>query len=67
MPAMLGRVDGMGTPDLRIDDIGDVLEQSESPFGRLRYVAPAARLSETPAFWATPAVPMGTHEPAWSG
>lgn len=51
-------------------DIGDVLEQSESPFGRLgrlRYVVPAARLSETPAFWATPAVPLGTHEPAWAG
>ena len=63
----LGRVDGMGKPDFRIDDIGDLLGQSESPFGRLRYVAPAARLSETPAVWATPAVPLGTHEPAWPG
>jgi hypothetical protein len=43
-------------------------EQSESPFGRLRHVAPAARLSETPpALWAAPAVPLGTCEPAWSG
>jgi hypothetical protein len=62
----LGRVDGMGTPDLRIDDFGDVLEQSEISFGRLRYLAPAGRLSETPGFWATPAVPLGTYEPAWS-
>jgi len=32
----------------------------------MRYVVPAARLSETPAARATtPAVPRGTHEPAW--
>ena len=22
---------------------------------------------ETPGFWAMPPVPLGTHEPAWSG
>jgi len=67
----LGRVDGMGTPDLRIDDIGDVLEQSESPFGRLRYVVPAARLSvarprpaeRTSPFWRDP-VPVAAAPPA---
>jgi crotonobetainyl-CoA:carnitine CoA-transferase CaiB-like acyl-CoA transferase len=61
----LGRVDGTGTPDLTLEDLGDLLQVSETPFGRLRHVAPAARLSETPAFWARPAVPLGTHEPAW--
>jgi hypothetical protein len=60
--------DGTGPPDLRIDEIGDGLEQSESPFGRVRHVAPVARLSETrPAPWATPGGPPGTREPAWSG
>jgi len=34
MPTTLGRGEGMETPDLRIDDIGDVLEPSESRFGR---------------------------------
>jgi hypothetical protein len=28
-------------------------------------VLPAARLSETPAFWSRPTVPLGTHAPAW--
>ena len=51
----------------RPDGIDDVLEQSGSRLGRLRYVAAAARLFETPAFWAPPAVPLATHEPAWSG
>jgi len=32
---------------------------------RLRHVVPAARLSETPAVWATPALPRGTHDLAW--
>ena len=37
----------------------------DSPYGRLRHVVPAARLSETPAFWSRPTVPLGTHPAAW--
>ena len=61
----LGRVDGRRTPDLTLETIDDLLADMDTPFGRLRHVVPAARLSETPAFWSRPAVPPGTHAPAW--
>jgi crotonobetainyl-CoA:carnitine CoA-transferase CaiB-like acyl-CoA transferase len=61
----LGRVDGRTRPDLTLAAIDDLLETSDTPFGRVRHVRPAARLAETPARWARPAVPLGTHSPAW--
>jgi crotonobetainyl-CoA:carnitine CoA-transferase CaiB-like acyl-CoA transferase len=61
----LGRVPGREVPDQTLADVADLLEERESPFGRLSHVAPAARLSETPAAWARPPVPLGTHEPVW--
>ena len=61
----LGRVDGRQTPDLTLEAIEDLLAESATPFGRLRHVVPAPRLSETPAFWSRPTVPLGTHEAAW--
>ncbi len=61
----LGRVAGQAVADPTLADVEDLLETGDSPFGRLRYVVPAARLSETPARWALPAVPLGTHEPVW--
>ena len=38
---------------------------SVTPAGRLRHLAPLVHLSETPARWARPSVPLGYHEPAW--
>jgi len=61
----LGRVDGSHVADVTLEQVGDLLQTCETPFGRLRHVAPAAQLSETPAYWARPAVPLGTHPPAW--
>jgi len=61
----LGRVDGRGTPDLPLDAVQDLIADMDSPFGRLRHVVPAARFSETPARWARPTVPPGTHPAAW--
>ena len=61
----LGRVDGRRTPDLTLDAVQDLIADMDTPFGRLRHVVPAARLSETPAFWSRPAVPLGTHPAAW--
>jgi crotonobetainyl-CoA:carnitine CoA-transferase CaiB-like acyl-CoA transferase len=61
----LGRVDGRRTPDQSLEDVQDLVAERASPFGRLRHVVPAAALSETPAFWSRPAVPLGTHAPAW--
>ncbi|SDC18336.1 Crotonobetainyl-CoA:carnitine CoA-transferase CaiB [Cupriavidus sp. YR651] len=62
----LGRVpDGLGVPDQHIDEISDLLEVLESGFGELTVVRHAAKLSETPAYWELPSVPLGTHPAEW--
>ena len=38
---------------------------SVTPDGRLRHLAPVIQLSETPARWARPTVPLGHHPPEW--
>lgn len=58
-------IDGKQHPDLHFEDIQDLLIESETPFGRLRHVAPAVRLSETPPRWTRPTVPLGFHAPVW--
>ena len=47
------------------DEISDLLEDSDSGFGRLTAVRHAAQLSATPARWSLPSVPLGTHAPQW--
>jgi crotonobetainyl-CoA:carnitine CoA-transferase CaiB-like acyl-CoA transferase len=62
----LGRVEnGFSCPLPSRDSIADLLEESRSPFGLVRGVRHAAQLSATPAGWTRPAVPLGTHLPAW--
>jgi crotonobetainyl-CoA:carnitine CoA-transferase CaiB-like acyl-CoA transferase len=61
----LGRFDGVKCPDPRSADVHDLLEETPSGFGTLTAVRHAAALSETPPHWARPAVPLGTHPPAW--
>ena len=59
----LGRVEGgVHVVDQTPDDVRDLMESRDSAFGRLTYVVPAARLSETPGRWDRPAVPLGTDE-----
>jgi crotonobetainyl-CoA:carnitine CoA-transferase CaiB-like acyl-CoA transferase len=38
---------------------------SETPSGTLRHLKPAVQLSETPPYWARPAVPLGYQRPVW--
>jgi len=38
---------------------------TETPSGPLRHLRPAVQLSETPACWARPSVPLGYHRPVW--
>jgi crotonobetainyl-CoA:carnitine CoA-transferase CaiB-like acyl-CoA transferase len=62
----LGRVtDGFKTGDLRKDAISPFLEEVPSGFGPLSSVRHSAALSKTPAFWARPAMPLGSHPPQW--
>lgn len=61
----LGRIDGLGAKDPARGDILDCLEETPSAFGRLSAVRHPAILSETPARWARPSVPLGTHAAMW--
>ena len=62
----LGRLDrGLACPDPSFADVGDLLDEMDSPQGRITYVRHAARLSATPAHWSRPPVPLGTHAPVW--
>jgi crotonobetainyl-CoA:carnitine CoA-transferase CaiB-like acyl-CoA transferase len=62
----LGRVaDGLKTEDLKSEAIRPFLEDMPSGFGILSAVNHSAKLSKTPAFWARPAVPLGSHAPEW--
>ena len=62
----LGRVaDGFQTADLKADEAGRFLEDVPSGFGPLRAVGHSAALSKTPALWARPAMPLGSHPPQW--
>ena len=38
---------------------------SDTPHGRLQHLGPVIRLSETPARWTRPTVPLGYHPPVW--
>jgi crotonobetainyl-CoA:carnitine CoA-transferase CaiB-like acyl-CoA transferase len=62
----LGRVaDGLATEDLKGDAVRGFIEEIPSGFGPLRSVSHSAALSKTPAFWARPAMPLGSHPPQW--
>ncbi len=62
----LGRIaDGLKTEDLNGEAVKPFAEQVPSGFGSLHSIRHAAQLSRTPAFWARPAVPLGSHPPQW--
>jgi crotonobetainyl-CoA:carnitine CoA-transferase CaiB-like acyl-CoA transferase len=62
----LGRVaDGLKTEDLKGEAIEPFLEVLPSGFGQLHSVRHSAILSKTPASWARPAMPLGSHPTQW--
>jgi crotonobetainyl-CoA:carnitine CoA-transferase CaiB-like acyl-CoA transferase len=62
----LGRLpDGLKAAKLKAEAIAPFIEPVESGFGPLEAVAHAAKLSKTPAYWARPAMPLGSHPPQW--
>src|SRR6266480_2197366 len=62
----LGRVaDGFKSEDLKADAVRSFLQEVPSGFGPLQSVSHSAALSKTPAFWARPAMPLGSHPPEW--
>jgi crotonobetainyl-CoA:carnitine CoA-transferase CaiB-like acyl-CoA transferase len=62
----LGRIgNGLATADLPADTVRRFVEDMPSGFGPLCAVSHAAILSRTPAHWARPAMPLGSHPPHW--
>jgi crotonobetainyl-CoA:carnitine CoA-transferase CaiB-like acyl-CoA transferase len=62
----LGRLaDGLKTPDFPGDAVKPFVEELASGYGALHSIKPSAILSKTPAFWARPSMPLGSHPPRW--
>ena len=62
----LGRIeDGLSSDETSFADVQDLIEERDSGFGRLTAVRHAAQLSETPARWDRPSMPLGTHLAKW--
>lgn len=51
--------------ELTSDEIDRLSVETDTLYGRIKHLAPVVRLSETPARWALPTAPLGTHEPVW--
>jgi crotonobetainyl-CoA:carnitine CoA-transferase CaiB-like acyl-CoA transferase len=52
-------------PDLSGSRLDSLMTSADTPFGRLRYLAPAAQLSETPGRWDLPTRPLDSDPPEW--
>lgn len=62
----LGRVqNGFACAEPAGEELKSLVDEMDTPFGRLSFVKHAAVLSETPAFWARPPVRLGAHAPVW--
>jgi crotonobetainyl-CoA:carnitine CoA-transferase CaiB-like acyl-CoA transferase len=62
----LGQIaDGFDVADPDLDQVDDLMEESASGFGQLTAVRHAAQLTATPAHWARPSMPLGSHPPVW--
>jgi crotonobetainyl-CoA:carnitine CoA-transferase CaiB-like acyl-CoA transferase len=64
----LGEAQGFGSvpEDLPQAELAPLLGEMDAPDGRIRYLRPVIRLSETPPFWSRPPVPLGYHAPSWT-
>jgi crotonobetainyl-CoA:carnitine CoA-transferase CaiB-like acyl-CoA transferase len=51
--------------ELPADRLDELMMVSDTPFGRLRHLAPAAQLTETPPRWDRPSVPLDHDPPVW--
>jgi crotonobetainyl-CoA:carnitine CoA-transferase CaiB-like acyl-CoA transferase len=54
-------------PELTAERLNELMMTRETPFGRLRYLAPAARLTVTPGNWDRPTPLPDQDDPAWLG
>jgi crotonobetainyl-CoA:carnitine CoA-transferase CaiB-like acyl-CoA transferase len=62
----MGQVEnGQQAHDPSLDEVRDVLQTMDSPFGVLTCTQPPERMSLTPPFWSRPPVPVGTDQAQW--
>jgi hypothetical protein len=53
-------------PELPAARLAELLTEAQTPFGRLRHLAPAAAMSRTAPRWDLPTVPMDHDSPVWA-
>jgi hypothetical protein len=58
------RTDAPG-PGLTAEQVQPFLVRSETAWGRLAHLGPIVEMSATPALWALPTTPLGTHAAEW--
>jgi CoA-transferase family III len=56
---------GFDCPEPSEAEVQSMRDEMDTPFGRLAFIRHAAQLSETPAHWSRPPVPLGRHAPVW--
>jgi hypothetical protein len=49
-----------------LGNLASYMTRTDTPYGALKHLAPVAQLSATPARWALPTAPIGTHQAAWA-
>jgi len=65
--ASLGTIDAAGkASDLPAEELARLTMESDGPFGHLRHLKPVVQMSETPAFYAKSAEPLGTSPARWA-
>ena len=62
----LGRIDGLSVPDPGLDAVADRLERRRTAFGEMTSVRCAEELPATPARFALPSAPLGSHRCEWA-
>jgi crotonobetainyl-CoA:carnitine CoA-transferase CaiB-like acyl-CoA transferase len=65
--ASIPRVEGWQErpAELPQERLQSLMTTSETPFGKLRHLAPCAQMSETPGRWDLPSAPLDNDPPQW--
>jgi hypothetical protein len=61
----LGPINTLALQTPHVTDLGDLMDEAETPFGQTAFIKPVAQLAKTPGYWARGSVPLGHDEAAW--
>ncbi|MEP0070046.1 CoA transferase [Pyruvatibacter sp.] len=61
----LGAVDHRKAMPVSEEDLSNLMDTRDTPFGEMQFLRPADMLSHTPPFWELPPSPMGSSNPTW--